>query len=163
MLPPSARRKPSRISTGVVLPAPLGPRKAKISPRRTSRSMPRTASWAPQRLRRPPAVITAGAAVRPRPGASAVSSEFISMPASYEARRGLSSASGLNLPLHPWVETSAWAFDPRADDARSASAYRSVSSMTAIYRWFTSRWLGIGEARAPVEAIVLRLLGLAYL
>ena len=38
---PAARcRKPSRISTVVVLPAPFGPRKSKISPRRTSRSMP---------------------------------------------------------------------------------------------------------------------------
>ena len=32
--PPLGLRKPSRISTVVVLPAPLGPRKAKISPRR---------------------------------------------------------------------------------------------------------------------------------
>ena len=43
--PPVRWRKPSRISTVVVLPAPFGPRKAKISPRRTSRSMPATASW----------------------------------------------------------------------------------------------------------------------
>jgi signal transduction histidine kinase len=35
--------------------------------------------------------------------------------------------------------------------------------MFAIYRFFTRRWLGIGDANAPVEAIVLRLLGLAYL
>ena len=40
-------RKPSRISTVVVLPAPFGPRKAKISPRSTSRSMPATASSSP--------------------------------------------------------------------------------------------------------------------
>jgi hypothetical protein len=39
-----AGTEPSRISTVVVLPAPLGPRKAKISPRRTSRASPRTAS-----------------------------------------------------------------------------------------------------------------------
>ena len=38
---------PSRISTVVVLPAPFGPRKAKISPRATSRSIPRTASMSP--------------------------------------------------------------------------------------------------------------------
>ena len=42
-----AARKPSRISTVVVLPAPFGPSRAKISPRRTSRSMPRTASTVP--------------------------------------------------------------------------------------------------------------------
>jgi signal transduction histidine kinase len=35
--------------------------------------------------------------------------------------------------------------------------------MMAIYGWFTRRWLGIGEAHAPLEAIVLRLLGLGYL
>jgi signal transduction histidine kinase len=53
--------------------------------------------------------------------------------------------------------------DPYADDAQVASAYRSHPSMTTLYHWFTRRWLGIGEARAPVEAVVLRLLGLAYL
>ena len=35
------------VSTVVVFPAPFGPRKAKISPRATSRSMPRTASVSP--------------------------------------------------------------------------------------------------------------------
>ena len=44
--PPSRLRKPSRISTVVVLPAPLGPRKAKISPRctasETARARPRS-------------------------------------------------------------------------------------------------------------------------
>ena len=46
-LPSLAWRNPSRISTVVVLPAPFGPRNAKISPRRTSRSIPRTASVSP--------------------------------------------------------------------------------------------------------------------
>src|SRR5438552_12801991 len=46
-------RYPSRTSTVVVLPAPLGPSIAKISPRSTRRSMPRTASRLPYDLRRP--------------------------------------------------------------------------------------------------------------
>lgn len=32
-----------------------------------------------------------------------------------------------------------------------------------IYRWLTRRWLGYGDTRAPIEAIALRTLGLAYL
>src|SRR5262249_33104117 len=43
--------KPSRISIVVVLPAPLGPRRPKHSPVRTSRSRPLTASTGPVRLR----------------------------------------------------------------------------------------------------------------
>ena len=41
--PPLRSRKPSRISTVVVLPAPLGPSRPKTSPRRTVNEMPRTA------------------------------------------------------------------------------------------------------------------------
>jgi hypothetical protein len=37
----------------VVLPAPFGPRMAKIIPRRTSRSIPFTAGTAPKRLTSP--------------------------------------------------------------------------------------------------------------
>ncbi len=59
--PPSRGRKPSRISTVVVLPAPLAPRKAKISPVVTSRSMPFTASRSPYDLRRPRTTITGSA------------------------------------------------------------------------------------------------------
>src|SRR3954453_21553634 len=40
-------------SAVVVLPAPLGPSSPKTSPRRTSKSMPRTASWSPYDLWRP--------------------------------------------------------------------------------------------------------------
>ncbi len=42
----------------LVLPAPFGPKKAKTSPRSTSRSMPRTASTLPYDLRSPRMLIT---------------------------------------------------------------------------------------------------------
>ena len=45
--PASRRRWPSSTSTVVVLPAPLGPSSAKISPRRMSRSSPSTAAESP--------------------------------------------------------------------------------------------------------------------
>ena len=48
--PPSRCRKPSRISRMVVLPAPLGPSKAKISFSATEKLAPRTAVKAPYRL-----------------------------------------------------------------------------------------------------------------
>jgi ketosteroid isomerase-like protein len=48
----------------VVLPAPLGPRKAKISPALTSRSMPRTASKPSYDLRSPLTLITESATAR---------------------------------------------------------------------------------------------------
>src|SRR5881394_2411455 len=51
-------RYPSRNSTVVVFPAPLGPRKAKICRGATSRSMPRTASSGPYDLRSPRTLIT---------------------------------------------------------------------------------------------------------
>ena len=41
--PASGARRPSRISTVVVLPAPFGPSSPKTSPARTSKSMPSTA------------------------------------------------------------------------------------------------------------------------
>ena len=49
-LPASARRWPSRISTRVVLPAPLGPSRASTSPRATVRSTPSSATWPVVRL-----------------------------------------------------------------------------------------------------------------
>ena len=57
--PPVRWRYPSRISTVVVFPAPFGPKKATISPRWTSRSMPRTASIAPYDMRSPRTLIAA--------------------------------------------------------------------------------------------------------
>src|SRR4051812_43200867 len=51
--PPSGSRSPSRISTVVVLPAPFGPSRPKISPLATSKSMPATAWTSPYRLVRP--------------------------------------------------------------------------------------------------------------
>ena len=51
--PRSAVTSPSSILSEVVLPAPLGPRKPKTSPRRTDRERSATASFAPKRLRSP--------------------------------------------------------------------------------------------------------------
>ncbi len=51
--PASRSPNPSRISIVVVFPAPFGPRKAKISPWRTSRSTPATASTSPKERRSP--------------------------------------------------------------------------------------------------------------
>src|SRR3984957_5448320 len=55
----------------VVLPAPLGPRKPKVSPLVTAKSMPRTASTSPYRLVSPLAVRPGGGGRVGRPGASA--------------------------------------------------------------------------------------------
>jgi hypothetical protein len=55
--PASRLRYPSRISTIVVLPAPLGPSRPKTSPLSTLKSTPRTASTAPYALRSPLTVI----------------------------------------------------------------------------------------------------------
>ena len=46
-LTPVLAPKPSRIETAVDLPAPLGPRRARISPRRSSRSTPSSARTGP--------------------------------------------------------------------------------------------------------------------
>src|SRR6187401_851387 len=51
--PASGIRRPSKISTVVVLPAPFGPSMPKHSPARTSRSRPATAATSPYRLVRP--------------------------------------------------------------------------------------------------------------
>src|SRR4051794_7512537 len=48
--PPSGARSPSRISTVVVLPAPFGPSRPKISPAATWKSIPSTATMSPYRL-----------------------------------------------------------------------------------------------------------------
>jgi hypothetical protein len=46
-VPPLRSRKPSRISTVVVFPAPFGPRSAKTSPFSTSKLTSRTATVSP--------------------------------------------------------------------------------------------------------------------
>src|SRR2546429_4178803 len=51
--PSSALRRPSRISTVVVLPAPLGPSNPKISRSLTRKEMPSTATRLPSRWRSP--------------------------------------------------------------------------------------------------------------
>src|SRR5438445_444779 len=55
--PSSASRSPSRISTVVVLPAPFGPSKPKISRSLTRNEMPSTATRLPYRLRSPSTTI----------------------------------------------------------------------------------------------------------
>src|SRR5437588_341722 len=55
--PSSALRRPSRISTVVVLPAPLGPSNPKISRSSTRKEMPSTATRFPYRLRSPSTTI----------------------------------------------------------------------------------------------------------
>src|SRR5438105_84262 len=61
--PPSGRTKPVTHLVKVVLPAPLGPRKPKTSPRCTSRSMPRSAWTWPYLLLRPRVSRTVGIVV----------------------------------------------------------------------------------------------------
>src|SRR6266853_4844913 len=51
-LPDVGRARPSRSLTGVVLPAPLGPRKPKTSPRGTVIERPASATVCPNRLER---------------------------------------------------------------------------------------------------------------
>src|SRR6266576_7350171 len=55
--PSSALRRPSRISTVVVLPAPFGPSNPKISRSLTRKEMPSTATRLPYRLRSPSTTI----------------------------------------------------------------------------------------------------------
>ena len=55
--PPSLRSRPSSMRIVVVLPAPLGPRKACTSPAATVRSRPSSAVALPKRLRSPRASI----------------------------------------------------------------------------------------------------------
>jgi hypothetical protein len=55
--PASASIRVERIWTIVVLPAPLGPSRAKIDPSATSRSTPSRTTFAPNDLRRPVARI----------------------------------------------------------------------------------------------------------
>jgi hypothetical protein len=57
-VPDVALARVQRILMVVVLPAPFGPRNPKVSPRSTSKSIPRTASISPYRLVRPATEIT---------------------------------------------------------------------------------------------------------
>ena len=59
--PPSIGSRVASILSMVVLPAPLGPRTPKTSPRCTSRSTPSTARWSPNVLTRPWASTAGGA------------------------------------------------------------------------------------------------------
>src|SRR6202165_6121089 len=67
-------RRPSSILTEVVLPAPLGPRNPKISPRGTVIDKPESATVPPNRLVRS-TVWMAGAAAAPPVGAAAGGTE----------------------------------------------------------------------------------------
>ena len=74
-----------RILMVVVLPAPFGPRKPKVSPRTTSKSIPRTASTSSYRLVRLETDITAGRsrspASEPVPACVAAITEIYLLPA----------------------------------------------------------------------------------
>src|SRR6266540_6974501 len=72
--PADGRNRPISILIVVVLPAPFGPRKPKISPGRTSRSTPLTAGVSPKLFRSPAASIIGGPPFRWLiPGFSALS------------------------------------------------------------------------------------------
>src|ERR1700730_8072400 len=66
-VPDVAFARVHKILIVVVFPAPFGPRKPKVSPRTTSKAMPRTASTSPYRLVRPETVITAPGPLPLRP------------------------------------------------------------------------------------------------
>src|SRR3954454_15187458 len=59
-VPPSGRLRVHRMSTIVVLPAPLGPRRAKTDPSGTDRSMPSRTTWSPKDFRSPVIEIAGG-------------------------------------------------------------------------------------------------------
>src|SRR5713226_6160615 len=59
-VPESAGARVARIRMVVVLPAPLGPTKPKISPLGTAKVTPSRASWRPYRLRKPSMAIIRG-------------------------------------------------------------------------------------------------------
>src|SRR5687768_6512964 len=75
--PLSGARRPSRISTVVVLPAPFGPSKPKISPGATSKLTPSTAWTDPYALRTSPTRMTAPAASGR--GARAVATDWLTL------------------------------------------------------------------------------------
>src|SRR5947207_220229 len=66
-VPASRRRYPSRISTVVVFPAPLGPSKANTSPSATSKLIPLTASIGPYDFLRSATLIAVTSAATPLP------------------------------------------------------------------------------------------------
>src|SRR6476619_3904293 len=78
--------RPSTMSIVVVLPAPLGPRKATISPGSRERSMPRTAWTGPKSLVTPDSR-TAGAAPPGWPEVAGVEVEVWVMTRSWRTRR----------------------------------------------------------------------------
>src|SRR3989442_5045405 len=88
--PSSALRRPSRISTVVVLPAPFGPSNPKISRSLTRKEMPSTATRLPYRLRSPSTTIAKPSVCVARPDASGCAIRLMPQPiiaaASVEAR-----------------------------------------------------------------------------
>ena len=93
--PPSAPINVDRICTVVVLPAPLGPSSAKIEPSATFRSMPSSATFSPNDLRRPVA-FSAGrtiVVVMPPPFVAAFAKERRTMMSPQEVRARTSTGS----------------------------------------------------------------------
>ena len=71
-VPPWGRRKPSQVSSVVVLPAPLGPSTAVMLPRSTVRSRPSTAVLSPYLITSPPTSTAGGGEVGTRPQSRSV-------------------------------------------------------------------------------------------
>ena len=128
-----AWRKPSRISTVVVLPAPLGPRKAKISPRRdlevdAADRLVVAVALAQAADRDDRIVGGRRRRTRARRWATAASSEFVSMAATLGRQpTGCHRRSGSNLRLHPWVEDRRAGSTRRPMTHRARAAYRSTA------------------------------------
>ena len=94
-VPASGRERPSTMSIVEVLPAPLGPRKATISPCSMARSRPSTAVTVPKRLVSPRRAM---AGVPARPVAAAAVNVCV-MPRASADRGGISSAADHDSPM----------------------------------------------------------------
>ena len=155
-LPPLAWRKPSRISTVVVLPAPLGPRKAKISPRRDLQVDPAdglvVAVALVQAADRDDRLARIGE--RRVRCATAASSEFVSMASKLRRGRPPSSAAGELGPPPAGGERAPTG--STREPMTHARARLIVAARCCALRWFTRH---AGTARRadralPAEVIV---------
>src|SRR4051794_18230359 len=105
------------MSMVVVLPAPLGPRKATISPGSMVRSRPSTAVTAPKRLVRPRSAMAGTAPPGATPGAALVGAESV-MPTASAPACPTSSVSGHDSPM-TGVTAAVSAPKPRSADGEA--------------------------------------------
>ena len=128
------------------LPAPLGPRKPNASPRRTSTSMPRTASKSPNDLRSPRAEIIRSSAVACS-GTSATVEEYAD---TAESDNAIGSVGGIGedrgVQTHPAPVTL-----PDADDFADWLDARCADGLAAARD--AVRRLKAGEATTPEQAL----------